>query len=101
MRNVARLRKLKGWNQTDLANEVGVNQATISKAEKGDGGVSLRTYQAIADALEVPLYELFIDDAATAELRLLAAFRDLSEDRKQGWIDLLDGPLVSQNQQPR
>ena len=93
MKNIARIRKLKGWNQVDLANECGINQATISKAEKGDGGVSLVKYQAIADALETPLHVLFAPDMTDTELRLLSIFRSLPLERQQGWIDILNGPV--------
>ncbi|WP_299927805.1 helix-turn-helix transcriptional regulator [uncultured Pelagimonas sp.] len=93
MKSIRHLRKIRGWNQTDLANECGINQATVSKAEAGDGGVSLTTYQMIADALEVPLFEIFMPDTTVVELKLLHAFRALSPERQKGWIDLLDGPL--------
>lgn len=98
MKNLARLRKLKGWTQTDLALEVGVNQATISKAEKGDGGVSLSTYRSIAESLGVPVYQLFMDDAEVAEIRLLEVFRSLPEARQRGWLDTLD-LLLEEDQQ--
>lgn len=93
MKNISRLRKLKGWTQVDLAHECGVNQATISKAEKGDGGVSLKTYQIIAEALEVQLHEIFMPETAVDEMKLLAVFRSLPSERQQGWLDLLGGPL--------
>lgn len=97
MKNLARLRKLKGWTQTDLAMEVGVNQATISKAEKGDGGVSLKVYRDIAESLDVPLYQIFMDDAEVVENRLLEVFRSLPEARKLGWIDTLN--MIQSDQQ--
>ena len=99
MKNIVRLRKLRGWNQTLLAEACGVEQPTISKAERGTGGTSLKVYQAIASALEVPLYVLFQDDRSETEARLLEIFRSLPEERKKGWLDMarsvLDSPQKS------
>ncbi|WP_353338597.1 helix-turn-helix transcriptional regulator [Pelagimonas sp. KU-00592-HH] len=89
MKNIARLRKLNGWTQNDLADACGVEQPTISKAERGVGGTSLKVYQSIANALEVPLYLLFMDEVSEAEVRLIRVYRDLPEARKQGWQDIL------------
>jgi transcriptional regulator with XRE-family HTH domain len=93
MQNIARIRKLRGWTQEELGLEIGVNQATISKAEKGEGGTSLKTYQAIASALDTPLHILFSPEMTSVELKLISVFRELDDDRKQGWLDMIDGPL--------
>lgn len=98
MNAISQIRRLKGWTQGQLADVSGLNQSSVSKAERFDGGVGLRTYQAIAEALNVPLYELFLPDTSTAEMRLLEAFRSLPPDRQRGWIDMLDGLLEGQQQ---
>ena len=86
--NVARLRKLKGWSQTDLADIVGVEQPTISRIERGTDAVTLRLARQVAEALDVPLYQIFLDDTSDAELILLKTYRSLSDDRKKGWQDM-------------
>ena len=86
--NIARLRKQKGWAQQDLADLIGVEQPTISRIERGSDSVTLRLLIDIARALEVPLYELFLDDHEGPEVKILQVYRNLSEDRKKGWQDM-------------
>lgn len=93
MKNIARLRKIKGWTQTDLAQVCGINQATVSKAEKGDGGVSLMIYEKIANSLDAPLHVIFSPDMEEVELKLVMVFRGLSKERQQGWMDILNGAV--------
>ncbi len=87
--NVARLRKLRGWSQIDLAEAAGTTQPTVSRVEKGEEGVTLKVLRPIAEALEVPLYMLFLDDASEAEIELIQAYRSLPADRRAGWHDML------------
>ncbi len=47
----------------------------------------------IAQALDVPLYQLFSEEQDQAELRLLEVFRNLPEDRQQGWLDMAHSVL--------
>lgn len=82
------LRKAKGWNQETLAAASGLEQSYISKVENGWDGVTLRNLQNIADALTVPLYQLFLEDTAAAEITLLRTYRALPEERKRGWQDM-------------
>lgn len=76
-----------------LAEAAGLEQSTISKIERGWDGATLRSLNYIAQALEVPLYQLFIDDQESAELRLLEVFRSLPDGRKQGWLDMAQSVL--------
>jgi transcriptional regulator with XRE-family HTH domain len=98
MKNIARLRKLRGWSQEMLADACGLTQGTISKAERGDGGVSLQGYKQISEALDVDLYILFVPDSTDRDLALFTAFKKLSEQRKQGWIDTLDANFAPEPQ---
>ena len=88
MNAIKRLRKLRGWNQITLAEAAGLEQSTISKRERGWDGATIRSLTYIAQALDVPIYQLFQDDAEIAELKLLEVFRTLPEDRRQGWLDM-------------
>lgn len=87
--NITNLRKLNGWSQTDLAEAAGVEQPTISRIEGGSDSVTIRVMQSIADALDVPLYVLFLDTQEHAEIKLLDAYRSLTEERKRGWQDMV------------
>lgn len=58
---IAYQRKLKGLSQIDLAEKANISRTHISNIEAPNGktSVSLRTLIAIADALDISLYELF------------------------------------------
>lgn len=55
---IAKLRRGKRMNQTALAEKVGVNKATIVRAEDGDPKVSRDTYLKIASTLGTELVRL-------------------------------------------
>lgn len=88
MNSIRLLRKSKGWNQNALAEAAGLDQSYISKVENGWDGVTLRNLQVLADTLEVPIYQLFLDDTTAAEINLMRTYRALSDDRKLGWQDM-------------
>ena len=85
---IAKIRKRKKLTQTDLAEMLGVEQPTISRLERKDGGTTLRQYIAVAEALDVTLGEIFASDREIAEMELLQAFRSLSLERQAGWLDM-------------
>lgn len=87
MNNVAAIRKAKGLSQTDLAELAGVEQPTISKLERGNQSITLRTLMAVAEALQVPLSDLFAD-RSDAERAIIQAYRSLPEQRRRGWQDM-------------
>lgn len=86
--NLKAIRLSRGLSQKDLAEMAGVQQATVSKVENGYDGVTLRTLNALANALRVDVMDLISSDRASAEIALLQAFRNLSPERQQGWLDL-------------
>lgn len=92
--NITLIMKARGWTQTDLACVAEVSQATISKAANGDPGVRIGTYARIAEALRVPLFQLFTDRATAAEIILLDAYRHESEDRRLVWDDMANAILT-------
>jgi transcriptional regulator with XRE-family HTH domain len=56
---VRRLRKERGWSQTDLAAETEVEQSAISLIENGRANPTLLMLESIARALDVAFIELF------------------------------------------
>lgn len=50
---VRRLRRAKGWNQTELGVQVGVDQSTLSDIESKDSAFSAALLMRLAEALEV------------------------------------------------
>ena len=56
---IGQLRKARGWTQERLARRSGVAVRTIQRLEAGKGA-GLETISLIADALEVPVRDLFV-----------------------------------------
>lgn len=56
--NIRKFRELKGWNQSVLAKEAGVDQSYISRLEKGGRNVTLELLDKVANAFGIPTYEL-------------------------------------------
>jgi transcriptional regulator with XRE-family HTH domain len=72
--NVRRLRKQRGWAQTDLANKSGVAQTTISSVERPeDKSPTLDTLSQLAEAFGIPPWTLLVDvdDLDPAHMRAL------------------------------
>jgi transcriptional regulator with XRE-family HTH domain len=88
--NLARIRKAKRLSQRDLADMVGLDQATIQRAETMHSSAKLETYQKCADALGVNLADLFAGDRDGAEAILLSAFRQLPPEKRPGLLAILD-----------
>lgn len=97
MRGIRIARKVKGWNQAELAEASGLDQSYISKVERGWDGATVRSLSLIAQALEVPIHQLFLEDREASEIKLLEIFRSLPEERQQGWLDMLS---VAEAQNP-
>lgn len=57
--HIKKYRNLKEWTQEELANKVMVRRETIMRIEGGKYNPSLLLAMDIAQALEVPLEELF------------------------------------------
>lgn len=88
MNNVPHLRAARGLTQQELADLAGTTQPHISRLERGDEGVTLGMVYRIATALNVPVWELFADENTANERLIMDAFRALSHDRQEGWVDL-------------
>lgn len=87
--NLARIRELRGLNQRQLAEMVGVDQSTIQRAETAHPSAKLATYKRCADALRVSLSDIFADDRSAIELELLSVFRNVPADRREALIAAL------------
>ena len=58
-RRLSHLREKRGLSQTQLADIAGVGRAHLSQIENGAVAVRIDTLYALAQALEIPLEELF------------------------------------------
>ena len=57
-RGIAQLRNAKGWSQRMLADHAGIENAHLARLERGQKEAGLLILQKIADALEIPVWEL-------------------------------------------
>ena len=81
MDNLAHIRKLRGLSQTQLAELVGANQATISKIESGEGNPTLSMIRRIAKALDVEPMQLF--SLGQLQQRVLDAMDQIDDPTKR------------------
>lgn len=58
-RNIKSIRKKQGVSQSQIAYESGLSTNQIGRIERGEINTSISQLLAIADALGIPLYELF------------------------------------------
>jgi transcriptional regulator with XRE-family HTH domain len=65
------LRRLRRLTVRELARQASVSGSMISQIETGKTGVNVGSLRRIASALEVPLAEFFLDEAAPREPRSL------------------------------
>lgn len=84
------LRKQRGWTQQQLAEASGVEPVTISRAENGYEGTTLRTLTSLAEALGVSAADLLPDERREVEARLLQAFRGLPEAQQEYWLEMVE-----------
>ncbi len=87
---VRKLRKDSKLSQEQLAEQINKSVETISHIERGIFLPRLETAQEIADALNVPLYELFIYDVSEstkAKVKVIHEILDLLHEQP---IDLLN-----------
>ncbi len=66
-KRVRRLRVARGWSQEVLADVAGLHRTYIGSIERGERNVSLEAMEQIAQALEIPLAELFSDEDTTGQ----------------------------------
>jgi transcriptional regulator with XRE-family HTH domain len=59
--NLRRLRRAKGMGQEKFALEFGIDRTYVSGIERGTRNPTITVVQRLADALEVPISELFVE----------------------------------------
>ena len=67
--NIKRHRKLNGWTQKELAEKVGLVKETISRIESGNHNITVDKLQEIADALEIGMEEICLENAKLISFR--------------------------------
>ena len=88
VQNLRRIRDARGLTQSQLAEKVGANQATISKIERGDEGVTLGMINRIAKALGVAPVTLF--GLPDIQQRAIEALDRMPPDQQEAAAVVLD-----------
>lgn len=87
--NLAKIRTARGLSQKALGEMIGMDAATIQRAETMHRSAKLTTYVACADALGVTLADLFSEGLSPVERRIIDAFRGMSEQQRDRTAELL------------
>ena len=65
--NLRRLRVSRGISQERLALEAAIDRAYVGRVERGEENVTVSTLEALANALEERVSELFVEPAENSE----------------------------------
>lgn len=68
---------------------IGMNAATVQRAEVGAPSAKLETYKKCALALKVSLSDIFCDDMSVIERELIAVFRQIPASRQDYLLGLM------------
>lgn len=92
MLKIREIRKAQRVTQEVLAERIGTSQSNISEIEKGKHNPTLDTLTRIADALNVPVGDLFESEPAKddAVRRFLAVYEELPTDARLKIIELAE-----------
>ena len=83
-KNIQRCRILRGWSQTQLANEAEMDRADISRYENGSREMKITALYRVADALQVDM-----DQAIVIEEKLFGSCFE-TRDQKEGMNAFLE-----------
>lgn len=67
-KKITEYRTSKNLTIKDLANMIGVTPSLLSQIEKGTANPSINTLKQISNALDIPLFNFFINDESTENL---------------------------------
>ncbi len=73
--NIAKLRKLQGFTQDNLAAYLGVSRVQVSHYERGERDISVTELNKLADLFGIELSDLMEEDIQLQNLNLAFAFR--------------------------
>jgi len=98
MEELTRLRVEQGWSQQRLADESGVNKATINQIERGRRSPNVETLEKLADALGVGVADFFPKAQAplwsdeSAPGRRSSIFPEAIVTTVDKWIEIVSDP---------
>ncbi len=77
--NIKRIRKRKNWNQTRLANEIGISVTSICQIENGKTQPHMSTISALCEKLEISKPLLLL---------MSVSYEDIPDRKKHHWEGL-------------
>ncbi len=81
--NIQHLRKARGLTQAQLAEKINVSTAFISRVERGDKLISVKTLSALVDTFHVSYDTIFREPSACTDIE---AVRTLLEGRPPSYV---------------
>lgn len=93
---VTRLRKEKKLTQQELSEQCNINRATISKLEAGEYTPSISQLEALSDALDFEITDMFIEN--TIEKKLMSTPKNIAV-AGTGYVGLSLAVLLAQHNQ--
>lgn len=84
------LRKLRGYERTELAERAGVSRDAVRKIENGETSPNLDTIHALCQALRVSLAEFFTTPSGSREDQAIAQLAAYLADKPYERIQLVD-----------
>ena len=87
---LTRIRTKRGLSQKALGDMIGMDAATINRAEKMHPSAKLTTYIACAEALGVTLEDIFGQDLSGLEAKIIEVFRSMPDAKRHKVAELLD-----------
>lgn len=82
---VRALRAERGFSQSELAERAGMSEEWVRRIERGEGAPSFTSLEALSEALDAPVSELFAEAPASDAERFARAVEGLGEDAVQ-WL---------------
>lgn len=94
---IANLREEKGWSLYQLAQKAGLTYKTLYNWYNGDSVPTVKALEAVAEAFDIPLCELFTTDKifiANEELQeLIGKWKKLDDKQKKAVMSVINSYL--------
>ena len=102
--NIKKLRKQKGWSQSELADKASITPTHVNRLETGKYNPSIDVVLRLAQALDVSLDQLVLDNLGDVSVHVenkslaerIRLIETLTENRREALFQVLDDMLTNQ-----
>lgn len=102
--NIKKLRKQRGWSQSELAEKASITLTHVNRLETGKYNPSIDVVLRLARALDVTLDQLVLDNLADVSVHIenknlaerIRLIETLTENRREALFQVLDDMLTNQ-----